>query len=128
MDAPFITDDSMANSGTAEEILRKKYPGMFAAAPPAPNPAFDSGPAVAPQRAQVDPRTIEQPDISSATKGDKLSAIMQGGLSATTTPQNKFNLPWIPGYKPPQPAPSTQPLTTPTGQMVPGLNWKQRYK
>src|SRR6266481_3597661 len=123
MDAPFI-DDSMADSGTSLNLLKQKFPGMFADAAPAPNPLFNSGAPTIPASTSVDPNAIPQPDLGN--KADKLSAIVQGGLSAATTPQNKFNLPWLPGYKAPQPAPSTQPLTDATGRMVPGLNWKQR--
>jgi hypothetical protein len=126
-------DDSMADSGTAIDLLKQKYPGMFpdAATPPPPPPAAsffagaDSAPTAPPSTA-VDPNSIPQPDIGSATKGDKLSAILQGGLAATTTPQNKFNLPWLPGYKPPQP--QQPPMTTPTGQMVPGLTGGQKAR
>jgi hypothetical protein len=133
MDAPFI-DDSMADSGTAAELLKKKYPGMFAdpATPSAPAPFFagaNSAPT-APASTAVDPNSIPQPDIGSATKGDKLSAVMQGGLAATTTPQNKFNLPWLPGYVPPGTngpnGPTRPPMTTATGQMVPGLTGWQK--
>src|SRR6266446_1148305 len=124
MDAPFI-DDSMADSGMALNLLKQKFPGMFADAAPAPNPLFNSGAPTIPASTSVDPTAIPQPDLGN--KADKLSAIVQGGLSAATTP-NKFNLPWLPGYKPAQPAPSTQPLTTPTGQMVPGLTTKQKFQ
>src|ERR1700737_2528427 len=131
MDAPYVGNDQMADAGTAEDILRKKYPGMFpptsAGTPPAPDPAFagaNSAPTV-PASTAVDPNSIPQPDIGSATKADKLSAVMQGGLAATKTPQNKFNLPWLPGYVPPGTngpnGPTRPPMTTQTGQMVPGL-------
>src|SRR6266853_2177979 len=109
MDAPFI-NEQMADSGTALNLLKQKYPGMFAATSPAPNPLFNSGAVTPNVGTPADPNTIPTPDISE-TKADRLSQIMQGGLSVATTPQNKFNLPWLPGYKAPQPAPSTQPLT-----------------
>jgi hypothetical protein len=135
MDAPYVGNgDAMADSGTAINLLKQKYPGMFADAgtPPAPDPSFagaDSAPT-APASTAVDPNSIPQPDIGSPTKGDKLSAILQGGLAATKTPQNKFNLPWLPGYVSPGTigpnGPTQPPMTTPTGQMVPGLNWKQK--
>jgi hypothetical protein len=130
MDAPYITDDSMADSGTAINLLRQKFPGMFADAQPPPNRMFDSGRAVAPQQTQVDPNTIPQPDLGN--KADKLVAMMQGGLPAATTPQNKFNLPWLPGYRAPGTmgpnGPTRPPMTTPTGQMVPGLTTGQKLQ
>ena len=57
----------MADSGTALNILKQKYPGMFAdaATPPAPDPSFagaNSAPT-APASTAVDPNSIPQPDI-----------------------------------------------------------------
>jgi len=105
MDAPFI-DDSMADSGTALNILRQKYPGMFGTGEAPPNPMFNSGPAVASQQAQVDPSSIPAPDVGQ--------------------PVNKFNLPWLPGYKSPQP--QRPPISTPTGQWAPGTNKAQKLE
>lgn len=76
--------DQLADSGTALNILRQKYPGMFADAAPAPNPLFNSGAATPNVGTPADPNSIPAPDV--------------------TQPVNKFNLPWLPGYKAPQPA------------------------
>ena len=107
MDAPFITDDSMADSGTAINLLRQKFPGMFAGASPAPiPPAGPNNPApVIPASAPaVDPNSIPAPDV---------------GI-------NKFNLPFLPGYKPPQP--QRPPISTPTGQWAPGTSKAQKLE
>jgi hypothetical protein len=107
MDSPFI-DDSMADSGTAAAILRKKFPGLFPDAPSNAAPSgislFNSGAPTIPASTSVDPNSIPQPDI--------------GQSSAMS------NLPWM--RKPPQPQ---QPaMTTPTGQMVPGLTKGQKLQ
>jgi hypothetical protein len=135
MDAPYVGNgDAMADSGTALNLLKQKYPGMFAdaATPPAPDPAFagaNSAPTV-PASTAVDPNSIAQPDIGNGNKADKLAAVMQGGLSAART--NKFNLPWLPGYVPPGTngpnGPTRPPMTTGTGQMVPGLTPGQKFQ
>jgi hypothetical protein len=110
MDSPFI-DDSMADSGTAAAILKKKFPGLLpdaapSNAPPSGIPLFNSGAPTVP--ASTSGPLPDAPDIGQAA------------------PQNKFNLPWLPGYKAPQP--QQPPMTTPTGQMVPGLNKAQKLQ
>src|SRR6184192_2014469 len=93
----------MANSGTAINLLRQKFPGMFAGA--APPPADPNNPAPTPNvGTPADPNTIAQPDV---------------GI-------NKFNLPFLPGYKPPQP--QRPPISTPTGQWAPGTNKAQKLE
>jgi hypothetical protein len=107
MDAPFLDNaDSMADSGTALNILRQKYPGMFGSGNAPPDPRFNSGAPTIPVQAQVDPNSIPQPDVSQ--------------------PVNKFNLPWLPGYKAPQL--QRPPISTPTGQWAPGANKAQKLE
>jgi len=131
MDAPYVGNgDSMADSGTALNLLKQKYPGMFADAPPAPDAAFagaNSAP-IAPASTAVDPNSIPQPAIGSPTKADKLSAVMQGGLPAATSSglANFLSIIRGPQAQPGQPA--RPPMTTPTGQMVPGLTTGQKLQ
>jgi len=103
MNAPFIDDSQMADSGTAAELLKKKFPGMFTDSAPAPNPLFNSGAPTIPASASADPNSIPQPDVSQ--------------------PVNKFNLPWLPGY---QARPQRPPISTPTGQWTPGTSKAQK--
>lgn len=98
--------NAVADAGTALNLLKQKYPGMFADSAPAPNPLFNSGALTIPASTSVDPNSIPAPDVSQ--------------------PVNKFNLPWLPGYKAPQP--QRPPMTTPAGQMVPGLTKGQKLE
>jgi hypothetical protein len=131
MDAPYVGNgDAMADSGTALNLLKQKYPGMFAdaATPPAPDPTFagaNSAPT-APASTAVDPNSIPQPDIGSVTKGDKLSAVMQGGLPAATSSGLAKFLSIIRGPQAQPGQPVRPPMTSPTGQMVPGLTTGQK--
>jgi hypothetical protein len=111
MDAPFIDNaDALADSGTALNILRQKYPGMFGAAgapaPAVPAMANASAPTI-PASTSVDPNSIPAPDVSQ--------------------PVNKFNLPWLPGYKSQQ-QPQRPPISTPTGQWTPGTTKAQKLE
>jgi len=132
MDAPYVGNaDSMADSGTAAAILKKKFPGLLPddAPPNAPAsgiPLFNSGAPTAPASTAVDPNSIPQPDIGSATKGDKLSAVMQGGLPAATSSGLAKFLSIIRGPQAQPGQPARPPMTTPTGQMVPGLTTGQK--
>lgn len=105
------TDPSMADSGTALNLLRQKFPGMFgdAGTPTPPGPAiFNSVPPTPKAVTPADPNAIPAPDIGQ------------------TAPENKYNLPWLPGYKPPNP--QRPPIETPTGQWVPGTNKAQKLE
>jgi hypothetical protein len=127
MDAPFIGNaDQIADSGTALNILRQKYPGMFGptGAPAPPVPAmFNSAPTI-PAQTQVDPNSIPAPDVGQnalatpfvlpwlrqfqQNKADKLGAVLNGGLSGAMS------------------QPQRPPLTQyPGGPIAPGANWKQ---
>jgi hypothetical protein len=76
--------------------------------PAAANGTGNGAPTV-PASAAVDPNAVPAPNIS--------------GAPAST---NKFNLPWLPGYQAPQP--QQPPMTTQTGQMVPGLTPGQKAR
>jgi len=92
MDAPFLDNaDGMADSGTALNILRQKYPGLFSAAPTA-------GAPIVPARQPVD---TTAPDIG------------QGAAPAAP-----FVLPWMRQFQ--QQQPQRPPISTPTGQWTPG--------
>jgi hypothetical protein len=78
-------------------LLRGGLPAAAAATAPAPN---------VPSSNAADPNSIPAPDV------------------AAPAFENKFNLPWLPGYKSPQP--QRPALTTPTGQMVRGLTPGQK--
>jgi len=93
MDAPFIDDNSLADAGTATELLRQKFPGLFASAAPA-NPT--PGPIV-PATTAVDPNSIPAPDV--------------------TPPAAPFVLPWLRQF---QSQPARPPISTPSGQWTPG--------
>jgi hypothetical protein len=102
--APFdTTDDSLANSGTPEAILRQKFPGLFAGAPPPPT--MDSGAPVVPAKQPVD---TTAPDI---------------GQSAA--PAAPFVLPWMRQF---QKQPQQPPISTPTGQWTPGTTKGQKLE
>lgn len=100
--------NAVADAGTALNILRQKYPGMFGpeGAPPAPVPAMANTAPTPNVGTPVDPNSIPAPDVSQ--------------------PVNKFNLPWLPGYKAPQP--QRPPISTPTGQWAPGTNKAQKLE
>jgi hypothetical protein len=110
-DSPFFFGDSgdseqMANSGTAENILRKKFldvPGNGSGIP-----LFNSAPPTMPASALADPSSIPAPDVGQ--------------------PSAPFVLPWMRQFQQAQPQPKLQrpPMTTPTGQMVPGLTKGQK--
>jgi hypothetical protein len=70
-------DPEMADAGTAENLRRKKFPGLL----------FD-----APASASPDGNSIPPPDV---------------GQSANVPPQQALNVPWLPGYRAPSvPRPS----------------------
>jgi len=94
MDAPFI-DDSMADSGTAADLLKKKFPGMFtdSAAPtasPNPAPAPPTPPDIGgdPNASALNPSASgfgpsvqpASPGPAGPTKVQKLLQILQGGI------------------------------------------------
>ena len=124
--------DQMANSGTWLDLLRQKLPGVFdataAGSPPmnasGASPSYAANAPVTPASSAGSPGAA--PDVGkSATPGmdafrailtggnkaDKLGTLLTSGLPGAMTGQ--------------QPGPARPPLTTPTGQMQPGLNWKQ---
>jgi hypothetical protein len=101
VDAPFI-DDSMADSGTAINLLRQKFPGMFAAAAP----TMDSGAPVVPPKQPVD---TTAPDIG------------QGAAPAAP-----FVLPWLRQFQ--QQQPQRPPISSPTGQWTPGTTKAQKLE
>jgi hypothetical protein len=74
----FGDSDSMADSGTPEDLLRKKFPGMFAdTSAPAQQPFFNMGAPTAPNNVPPD---MPAPDVG------------QGQQSQT------YNLPWMRQY------------------------------
>lgn len=109
--SPFFGDvdtDALANSGTPEDLLRKKFPGMFATVPANGNAnpfASLSAPTVPPAAPSPD---VQAPDLGTPSLG------------------NPHNLPFLPGYQPPQP--QRPPIATPTGQWAPGTNKAQKLE
>jgi hypothetical protein len=96
----FGGDDGMADSGTALEILKQKFPALAATvANNMPRPTIPVLDQASQQTPDVQPPDVGQPSAMS-------------------------NLPWM--RKPAQP--QRPPLTTPTGQMVPGTNKAQKLE
>ena len=108
-DSTFFSDaspDQLANSGTALDLLRQKFPGMFGAAgaPAPPVPAMFNSAAPTPNTAApVDPSSIPAPDVSQ--------------------PSAMSQLPFLRQFQPQQP-----PISTPTGQWAPGTNKAQKLE
>src|SRR6267154_3432448 len=80
-------DEQLANSGTAVDILKKKFPGMFGNT----SAVFDSGKPTAPPNTAVDPNSIPEPDM--------------GQTSAMS------NLPWMRQQAQPQKPQQINPMT-----------------
>ena len=102
--------DQLASSGTALDLLRQKFPGMFGAAgaPAPPVPAMFNSAAPTPNTAApVDPSSIPAPDV-----GEPPSSAMA-------------NLPWM---RSTQPQLQRPPISTQTGQWAPGTNKAQKLE
>ncbi len=115
--SPFFGDaDSMADSGTALNLLRNKFPGMFGdpGTPPTPMTASVAGPALFNNPA---------PNVPASTSTDP------GAAPDIGQPTPNYKLPWMREFQQAQqaqPQPQRPPMTTPTGQMVPGLTKGQK--
>jgi|SRR5579872_590492 len=96
--SPFFGDNDTPDYSTPDDLLRKKFPGMVATAPAAADAS--NSPFL----------KMGQPTVPPAVASTDVQAPDPGQSSAMA------NLPWMP--KPTQP--TRPPLTTPTGQMVPG--------
>lgn len=95
--SPFFGDESAADAGTAALLLKQKFPGMFATAPPptANNPFFSLTAPTAPANA---PANSAPPDVGQS-------------------PSPVSALPWMRQSQPQRP-----PIATPTGQIAPGAS------
>jgi hypothetical protein len=106
-------DSGMADAGTAADILKKKFPGMFPDAPANANgnaiPLFATGgggaPTVPPAAASGD---VAAPDVSGQPNG--------------VTPN--YKLPWMREFQQAQ----RPPISTPTGQWTPGTTKAQKLE
>src|SRR6266404_5465069 len=102
------SSDQIADSGTAINLLKQKFPGMFADAgtpPPAAVPFFAGGNSAptAPGSTDVDPNSISAPNLGQPSvlsqlpwmrqfqgnKADKLAAVLNGGLPGAMTGQGQ---------------------------------------
>jgi hypothetical protein len=104
--SPFFDNngtDDMANSATAADLLRLKKQGPLP--PAAVMPFLNPAPNI-PASAPVDPNAIAAPDLAPAAPS--------------------LNVPWMPGYKPPQP--QRPPIATETGQWTPGTSKAQKLQ
>ena len=104
--------DQMANSGTWLDLLRQKLPAAFdATAAPPPMNANGAAPSYG----------ASAPVIPPSSAGDPGAA-----PDASATPN--YQLPWMRQFQQQQAQPQQPPMTTPTGQMVPGLNKAQKLE
>src|ERR1700674_1225735 len=109
----FGDNDSMADSGTPQDILRRKFPGMISDNPTIGNDEankalfFASGAPPSPANPQAAPNATPAPDVG------------QGPQSQT------YNLPWMRQFNQ-QSQPQRPPLTTQTGQIAPGATKAQK--